>query len=254
MTYYTDLGVKTTIKADYAETSIPPVKVTAFDPPRQVMRVADPGVYPRFDGAKSDHARDLILEQAHRDAFDVDAGNSSNRTQIIDNSMNNPFNFKPGERKVTMAVMKFSGTGLPKMASGSDWSQCIQWKSIRGSGGGSDPYLSMMEAGDGLICVYNSKQFLGAKGTKKLWRVLGNFKGHQIKVVLDATFSSTTGRFRFLAELTGDPTKPLKELVPETKLPTLSPGSPGSTVSWGTYQETQLPSVTRRYWDVEVLA
>lgn len=253
MSYYGDLGVKSVVSADYATTATPSVKITAYDPPHQVVQVAVESVYPRFDGVKSTHARDLILDQAHRDSFDVGAGNQSNRTQIIDNSMSNPFSFKPGERKVTMLGVQMSGTGLPKMSSGSDWSQCVQWKSIRESGG-SDPYLSIMEAGDGIIAVYNSKQFLGAKGTKKLWKIPGNFRGRQIKLVLDCTFSSTAGRFRFLGELNSNPAKKLIELVPETKLPTLSPGSPGATVSWGTYQETSLPSVTRRYWDMEVLA
>lgn len=260
MSYYTDLNVKTLVKADYAETSTPPIKVTAYDPLHQVVQVGESGIYPRLDGQKSTHARDLILDKLHRDSYDVGAGNQSNRTQIIDNSTSNPFSFKPGERKVTSWVTKLSGFGLPKMSVGSDWSMIIQWKSIRSSGGGSDPYLSLSEADDGIIVSYNSVQYWnsvghGSKGIKKQWKIAGDFKGHQMKILLDATFASDSrGRFRLLGEMTGDPSKPLRELVPETKLPTLSPNSPGATVSWGSYQETWLPSITRRYWDIEVLS
>lgn len=251
---------RTLLHADYGEANLP-MKVTAYDPMNQVVPVAERCIYPRFDGAHSEWGREFRLDKDHIDPYDLSANNGSNRTQLVNNSLDNTFAaFLPGEHKQTAFVVELMGQGLSKMgALGGGYSQIMQWKSLR-LGGGSDPFLALGEADDGFELRYNSVQYWNSagqpdRGRKVVYGTLGNFKQRQIKLVLDAVFSSgSDGGFRLLGEPTSDPTKPLTELVPWVPLPTLSPGSPGSTVSWGPYQETWLPSITRRYWDVEVLA
>lgn len=253
----------TLIAADYAESDEPPMKVEAYYPLNQVVRVYRSCVYPRYDGQHSEYGRELQLEQGYIDPDDLAKKNGSNRTQLVSNDLDNTFAaFLPGERKTTSFVTELSGEGLPKIGNKTgDYSQVMQWKSIRADGPGSDPYLHIGEADDGLVLVYNSKQYweeVGKpeNGTKHEWWLPDDLKGRQIKLVLDARFTDFAGprTFRLRGELTGDPNKRLVELVGWQSLPTLSPFSPGSTVSWGPYQETWLPSIARRYWDVEVLS
>ena len=241
------------IAHDYAD-GPNPMKVTAYDPATQVIRVTESSVFPRADGKRSTQARELILDRTKIDSYDKGVNNGSNRTQLIENSMSNPFcAFKPGVKAATSFVTRLDNTGLPKLGSG-DASMVIQWKSIRKSGGGSDPYLLIGEQAGGFILIYNSVQYWksvgqASKGVKKQWQVPLSGTPRQIKLRLEATFASdSSGGFTLLGDLGSGS----KTLVPFQKLPTISPGSPGSTVSWGPYQEQWLPSVRRRYWDVEV--
>lgn len=252
-------GRSALIAADYAASDEPPMKVEAYDPATQVVRVAEPCVYPRFDGGRSGYTREFRLDRDLVDPDDLARDNGSNRTQVVDNSLENPFaSFLPGEHRWTAFVTELSGEGLPTIGNKTgDYSQVMQWKSIRAGETGSDPYLHIGEADDGLVLVYNSKQYWrdhGAPGYKQTWPILGDFKGRQVKLVLEAMFADGTGGgFRLLGELTGNPSKRLRELVPWQRLPTLSPGSPGATGSWGIYQERGLPGVVRRIGDIEVL-
>jgi hypothetical protein len=253
----------TLIAADYAFGSdVWPMKVEAYDPPGQVTLALESCRYPRYDGKRSPNGREFYLDQALIDPYDLAKDNGSNRTQLVSNDLDNTFAaFLPGERKTTAFVTELSGEGLPKLGNKTgDYSQVMQWKSIRADGSGSDPYLHIGEADDGLVLVYNSRQYWESRGKpslgyKETWPIPGDFKGRQIKLVLEARFSgvSLDGYFRLRGELTGNPAKGLHELVDWQYQPILSFNSPGATVSWGPYQETWLPSIARRYWDVEVL-
>jgi hypothetical protein len=186
-------------------------------------------------------------------AWDYDNQPDQTRTQLINQSCTNTFYcYKPGTRSLTcISVRLQTDTPLPydvgPGGGNTKYSQVWQIK------GGSSPTLSMLEGRDGLKLVnnYNNGQ------TIKEYFFRGVPRGRWIRLCIDVLYSSDPahGAFRLWGDVDGDHNyHDYQPLTGKITSATLNSDTPHAMLSIGPYNAPTLPSVSRDYANIAVLA
>jgi len=177
----------------------------------------------------------------------------STRTQLINQSCSNTFYcYRAGTRSLTcMGVRLQAPTPLPyNVGPGGGNTKYSQVWQIKTHGG---PILSMLEGRNGLKLVNNYNQ--GQHVREYFFRDVP--RGKWLRLCIDVQFDSdqTEGAFRLWGDTNGDSNywryRPLTERITSG---TLNGGDSYAMLSIGPYNHVSLPSVSRDYANVEVLA